>query len=91
MFGFLDIWLSLDFIISFDSKFVLEMNSETSSVGMTSLDLHLSSEAIAASVQPDFLVFSDSQPLLIDIDSMVPHEYPDDVTIATGSPFWPGM
>ena len=69
MFGSLDIWLSLDFIISFYSKFVLDMDSETSSRGKTSLDLHLSSEAIAASVQPDFLVISDSQPLLIDIDS----------------------
>ena len=91
MFGFLDIWLSLDIIISFDSKFVVDMDSETSSDVMTSLDLHLSSETIATSVQPDFLVISDSQPSLIDIDSMVPHEHPDDVTIVTGPPFWLGM
>ena len=67
------------------------MDSETSSGSMTSLDLHLSSEAIAGSVQPDFLIISDSQPSLIDTDSMVPHEHPDDGTIATGPPFWPGM
>ena len=39
-------------------KFLLDMDSETSSGDMTSLDLHLSSEAIAASVQPDFLAIN---------------------------------
>ena len=39
----------------------------------------------SARVQPDFIVISDSQPSLIDIDSMVPHEYPDDVNVAIGS------
>ena len=67
------------------------MDSETSSDGMTSLDLHLPSEVTATSVQPDFIVISDSQPSLIDIDSMVPHEYLYDVTVAIGPAIWSGM